>query len=119
MKNRKFNNSEAKIRKYFICSIMILQNLFRILGYYLNILIKMEEASKKSLLKSFGINLKKIRKGKGLSYRELAQLCDVDHSQISKIEKGLISIQITTLAELSRGLDIHPKELFDFEVKHS
>ena len=93
---------------------MILQSLFKILGYYLIILIKMEEVSKKLLLKSFGNNLKNIRKRKGLSYRELAQLCDVDHSQISKIEKGLISIQITTLAELSKGLEIHPKELFDF-----
>ncbi|SFZ89530.1 Helix-turn-helix [Flaviramulus basaltis] len=77
----------------------------------------MEEEAKKQMLKAFGSNLKKIRKERGFSYRELAQLCDVDHSQISKIEKGLISIQITTLVELSKGLEIHPKELLDFDFK--
>ncbi len=37
---------------------------------------------------AFGKNVEKYRKRLGLSYRELAQKCDVDHSNISKIEKG-------------------------------
>tara|TARA_R110002050_G_scaffold24083_3_gene64246 strand:+ start:740 stop:967 length:228 start_codon:yes stop_codon:yes gene_type:complete len=72
----------------------------------------MDTNSKKKLLISFGERLQKIRKSKKFSYRELAQLCDVDHSQ--KKEKGIISIQITTLFELARGLDIDPKELLEF-----
>lgn len=77
----------------------------------------MDIETKKILLKYFGLNLQKIRKKKMLSYRELAQLCDVDHSQISKIEKGLISIQITTIYELANGLNVQAKELLDFEVR--
>ncbi len=71
--------------------------------------------SRKELLLLFGKTLKKIRKDKGISYRELAQLCDVDHSQISKIEKGYVSIQITTLFELAKGLGVNAKDLLDFD----
>ncbi|MCX2679850.1 helix-turn-helix transcriptional regulator [Galbibacter sp. EGI 63066] len=53
---------------------------------------------------------------KKLSYRKLAQLCDVDYSDISKIEKGQIRIQLPTIYELAKGLGVHPKELFDFEL---
>lgn len=66
--------------------------------------------------KAFGKRVGKFRKKLGLSYRELAQKCDVDHSNISKIEKGEVDLRISTIQELSRGLEISPKELFDFEV---
>ena len=65
----------------------------------------------------FGKNLEKIRTEKGLSYRQLAQRCDVDFSEISKIEKGERNIQITTIVELAKGLNKSPKELFDFEIE--
>ena len=45
------------------------------------------EDNKRSYLIYFGKNLEKIRTEKGLSYRQLAQRCDVDFSEISKIEK--------------------------------
>jgi len=75
----------------------------------------MDKATKLMILKSFGKKLNTIRTEKNISYRKLAQLCDVDHSQIGKIEKGQVSIQITTVFELSKGLGVHPKDLFDFE----
>ena len=64
---------------------------------------------------AFGKNVEKYRKILGLSYRELAQKCDVDHSNISKIEKGEVDLRISTIQELAKGLRISPKELFDFE----
>lgn len=77
----------------------------------------MEESQKTRILNLLGINLKKHRKLKGYSYRELAQLCDVDHSQISKIEKGQISLEVITLCDLAKGLGVHPKELLDIELE--
>uniref|UniRef100_A0AAU6WLI7 Helix-turn-helix transcriptional regulator n=1 Tax=Chryseobacterium endophyticum TaxID=1854762 RepID=A0AAU6WLI7_9FLAO len=68
-------------------------------------------------LEQFGNQIKLLRKKKGLSLRELAQLCDIDHSDISKIEKGQRNIQISTILELTKGLDIHPKDLFDFDTE--
>ena len=62
---------------------------------------------------AFGKNVDKYRKILGLSYRELAQKCDVDHSNISKIEKGEVDLRISTIQELAKGLRVHPKELFD------
>lgn len=67
------------------------------------------------LLIQFGKTLQKHRKEKGLSYRELARRCDVEYSNVGRIENGLVSIQLLTLFELAKGLGIHPRELFDFE----
>ena len=66
-------------------------------------------------LEKFGENVLKRRIHLKLSYRQLAQKCDVDFSAISKIEKGQKSLEFQTIIELARGLEIHPKELFDFE----
>lgn len=65
---------------------------------------------------AFGKRVEKFRKELGLSYRELAQKCDVDHSNISKIEKGEVDLRISTIQELSKGLNIHPKDLFNFRI---
>ena len=66
-------------------------------------------------LKKFGKRVAELRKSKDLSYRKLAQRCNIDYSDISKIEKGLIKIQLPTILELAKGLEVHPKELFDFD----
>ena len=57
----------------------------------------------------------KIRKMKNLSFRALSQKCDLDYADLNKIEKGKRNITLTTIAELARGLNVHPKELFDFD----
>ncbi|WP_300599144.1 helix-turn-helix transcriptional regulator [Niabella sp.] len=64
-----------------------------------------------------GHKLASFRKKKNLSYRELAQLCSVDHSKISKIEKGQVNVQMLTILELAKGLGIHPRKLLDFEFE--
>jgi transcriptional regulator with XRE-family HTH domain len=63
----------------------------------------------------FGKQLEKFRTSKKLSYRQLAQRCDLDHSDISKIEKGETNIQLSSVLQLSKGLNVHPSELFNFE----
>lgn len=78
-----------------------------------NCLIMVKEIDKTQLI-LFGQHFKVIRTRKKLSFRKLSQLCDVDYSDISKIEKGQINITLLTLFELAKGLDILPKELLDF-----
>lgn len=70
-----------------------------------------------SLQKKFGENLKKIRMARGLSLRALAANCDLDDSNISKIEQGKFDIQISTLFELSKGLGVEAKELLEFNIE--
>lgn len=65
-------------------------------------------------LEKFGENIFKRRTELKLSYRQLAQRCDIDFSAVSKIEKGQKSLEFQTIMELAKGLDIHPKDLFDF-----
>lgn len=75
----------------------------------------MKEEYGNRYLKAFGENLKKSRKKKSLSLRNLSTSCSIDYSDISKIEKGKVNITIMTLTDLAKGLDIHPQKLLDFE----
>ena len=67
-------------------------------------------------LKKFGAHLKMLREAKGLSVRELASQCDVDFSKINKLENNNGNITLTTLFELAEGLEIHPKELLNYDI---
>ena len=67
----------------------------------------------KSNLLIFGENFKDLRIKSDLSYRKLSQLCDVDYSDISKIEKGQVNITLLTIIELDKGLGVHPKQLLE------
>lgn len=71
--------------------------------------------SDKSNLKRLGLNIKKLREAKGLSFRELSYACEIDHSKISKIEKGQINITFTTILQLAKALDATPAELLQTE----
>lgn len=62
----------------------------------------------------FGENLQKIRLDKKLSLRAMAANCDLDDSNISKIENGKFNVQLSTIIELAKGLDVDPKELLEF-----
>ena len=71
--------------------------------------------SDKTNLKKLGLNIKKFREAKGLSFRELSYACDIDNSKISKIEKGQINITFTTILQLAKALEVNPSELLQTE----
>ncbi|WP_426482676.1 helix-turn-helix domain-containing protein [Chryseobacterium sp. R2ACT005] len=73
-------------------------------------------SEKIAFLKSFGKRIEVLRNEKNLSLRQLSQNCDIDYSDISKIEKGLRNIQMSTILELAKGLNVTIKELFDFDI---
>lgn len=64
----------------------------------------------------FGKHIEKLRTERNFSFRQLAQRCDLDYSDINKIEKGERNIQLSTVLQLAKGLGVHPKNLFDFEM---
>jgi transcriptional regulator with XRE-family HTH domain len=66
--------------------------------------------------RKFGQTLKSIRKKKKLTQLTLAVKCDLDNSQISKLERGVWDIQLSTIIILAHGLEIEPKELLDFKI---
>lgn len=71
----------------------------------------------KKVLKIFGENLRRLRKEKGLSLREMSYACSIDNSKIAKIEKGMINITLTTLIQLASALEAQPSSLLIYEFE--
>jgi transcriptional regulator with XRE-family HTH domain len=68
-------------------------------------------------LKPFRQKLTELRKKRGLSQRGLSYVCDVSPSKINSLENDENSnLNITTLFELARGLEVHPNILLNFEI---
>lgn len=66
------------------------------------------------VINQFGNRVKELRERKGLSQREFANLCDLDHSQISRIELGKVSTSLSMVFLLAAYLDVTPQELITF-----
>lgn len=71
----------------------------------------MIDARKKRIIKDFGNTLKKIRREKSISLRDLAAAAGLEHAQIARIEKGEVNPTLTTIADLAEALGIRPNEL--------
>ena len=74
----------------------------------------MEHLSENDFLIAFGKNLRKIRKSKGFTQEELANELDVEISQISRIERGVINTSISNVNQISKALHMPVFELFKF-----
>lgn len=66
-------------------------------------------------LKSFGKRLKQLRKEKGISQAQLAYEANIEISQVSRIERGLINTTIANAKLLSKILDVPVIDLFNFK----
>jgi len=71
----------------------------------------------KKYIKSFGKNLKRIRKEVGLSQENLAFDADIPLSQVGRIERGEVNTTISTVYALSKALKINITDLFKFQQK--
>jgi transcriptional regulator with XRE-family HTH domain len=65
---------------------------------------------------ALGKHLRSIRTKKQMTMKELADMTDIEHSQISRIERGLISTSVSQLFAIAESLEIHVKDLFDFDL---
>ena len=70
--------------------------------------------SQRDILIRFGKHVEKLRQQKSLSYREVAQRCDIDHANIKKIEIGRLNITLLTIIDLARGLGVEVSELMAY-----
>ncbi len=60
----------------------------------------------------FGLNLRRLRKEKMLTMEGLANLADIELSQIYRIETGKINPKLLTILLIARALEVEPEELF-------
>lgn len=57
-----------------------------------------------------------LRQEKGLSWTELAYASGISSGNISEIKNEKVEAKVSTLCKLAIGLNMHPKELFDFDI---
>lgn len=76
----------------------------------------MEKFNDREALKTFGENLRKIRKEKGLKLDDVSAYSGIDTSDIAKIERGEINFAFSTLCKLAIGLNTKLSTLLDFEL---
>jgi transcriptional regulator with XRE-family HTH domain len=67
-----------------------------------------------ALIAIFGKRVRDLRTSRGYSQEHFANLCDVEASQISRIELGKINTSITQAQKIAQAFDMPLKELFDF-----
>jgi DNA-binding XRE family transcriptional regulator len=65
---------------------------------------------------SFGQKVRELRKDKGMTQETLAHMCDIEESTINRIELGKANTSLTHIKSICDALEIHHRELFDFEL---
>ena len=65
--------------------------------------------------KKLGLRIKELRETKKLSQLKLAEIINMEASNLSKIERGIQIPKEEGLIKISEALDVQVKELFDFE----
>ena len=67
-------------------------------------------------LETFGNTIRALRKQKGLSQEDLADLCNLHRTYIGGIERGERNVSLMNILYLAKGLEVPPGELFqDFD----
>ncbi|MDN6280549.1 MAG: helix-turn-helix domain-containing protein [Psychroflexus sp.] len=70
------------------------------------------------LLKDFGQHIRKMRLDLNLSQDDVVLNANrITKGTISDIENGKRNLSFTTLVDLAKGLEVHPRDLFDFEME--
>lgn len=62
-----------------------------------------------------GSKLKKLRLARGLTQSELAEVCSINQTQVTRYEKGLNKPTARILYKLAIGLDVTAEYFTDFE----
>lgn len=79
----------------------------------------MEKKAKRSYFKDeeallrIGQKIREIRTSKKISQYNLANECEVDYSQVNRMELGKVNFSISNLLRIAKALDVDPKVFFD------
>ena len=75
--------------------------------------MKMEFSA--DLQKYIGRRISEIRLKNNQTQQDIEFLTGIDSAEVSKYESGKRNLTLKTLMKFARALQVHPKELFDFE----
>lgn len=65
--------------------------------------------------KKLGLKIKELRKRKGLTQEELAELIQMEQNSISVIESGRNFPTLGTLEKIAKVLDVNLSDFFDYD----
>ncbi|MBO5738395.1 helix-turn-helix transcriptional regulator [bacterium] len=68
-----------------------------------------------SLKQKFGKRVREIRKSKGITQEQIAELISIEPPNVSKMESGLHFPQPDKIEKIANALNVSVQELFDFE----
>lgn len=69
----------------------------------------------KDLQKYIGRKISEIRLRNNQTQQDIEFLTGIDSAEVSKYESGKRNLTLKTLMKFASALQVHPKELFDFE----
>lgn len=72
------------------------------------------DTEKKNFIIKFGKNLQRIRVQKKLTQAQLAADSNVEVSQISRVERGVLNTSLGNIYSISKALGVPIDELFKF-----
>ena len=64
--------------------------------------------------KNLGLRIKELREKRGLTQLKLAEILNMEASNLSKIERGVQIPKEESLENISKALEVEVKELFDY-----
>ena len=70
-------------------------------------------------VKAFGKVLSETRKEKGISQEKFAEICGMDRTFISMLERGLRQPTLTSILTIAQALNVKPSKLIDLVQKKS
>jgi transcriptional regulator with XRE-family HTH domain len=71
----------------------------------------MDDRKRRKILKEFGQMLREVREEKGVSIQALADIADLDRSNLSNIENGKVEISLCTIYAIAEALGVAPADL--------
>ncbi|EJI2332306.1 helix-turn-helix transcriptional regulator [Vibrio cholerae] len=72
-----------------------------------------------ALLDSFGLRVKELRKQQKISQERLAEICELDRTYISSIERGQRNVSLINIVKISAALNTTASFLLEgIEVKN-
>lgn len=70
-----------------------------------------------SYLKAFGDHLAQLMVAKGKSPEDVAALGNIETKQVYRVKNGEHSPTLSIIISIAKGLEVHPRELFDFDAE--
>lgn len=74
----------------------------------------MPPKNERAILKLLAERIKLLREKNDISQEELAFLCEIDRTYISKIERGIANPSLLVLQKIAQALDTSLIKMFDF-----